>query len=46
MIKNILDCLSLVEKSDVLIIQIAKGKYKYPETMKDLKKALKTIKNK
>tara|TARA_R100000951_G_C2573872_1_gene159673 strand:+ start:618 stop:758 length:141 start_codon:yes stop_codon:yes gene_type:complete len=46
MIKNILDCLSLVEDTDVEIIKVAKGKYKFPETFKGLKSALKTIKNK
>tara|TARA_B000000477_G_scaffold6822_1_gene5512 strand:+ start:6400 stop:6540 length:141 start_codon:yes stop_codon:yes gene_type:complete len=46
MIKDILDALQMIENSDSEIIQIAKGKYKYPYTWKSLKKAIKTIKNK
>tara|TARA_R110002049_G_scaffold1034_5_gene7697 strand:+ start:8863 stop:9003 length:141 start_codon:yes stop_codon:yes gene_type:complete len=46
MLKNILDLLPLIGDTDSLTIQIAKGKYKYPETFKDLKRALKTIKEK
>ena len=30
MIKDILDALQMIENSDSEIIQIAKGKYKYP----------------
>jgi|TARA_R100001198_G_C5201817_1_gene190536 hypothetical protein len=46
MIKNILNCLAVVDKSDVELINIAKGKYKYPETFKELRNAIKTIKEK
>ncbi len=46
MIRNILSCLSLIEKSDVEVIKIAKGKYLYPKTFKGLKNALKTLKTK
>ena len=46
MIKNILNCLAVVEQSEVEIIEIAKGKYKYPTSIKELKKAIRTIKSK
>jgi|NorSeaMetagenome_1021524.scaffolds.fasta_scaffold00014_24 hypothetical protein len=46
MLKNILDLLPLIKHTDSLTIQIAKGKYKYPDKLKDLKTALKTLKEK
>ena len=46
MIKDILDALQMIESTDSEIIEFAKGKYKYPDKWSDLKKAIKTLKNK
>lgn len=45
MLKNIIECLQIIENEPSEAISIAKGKYLYPETFKSLKKAIKTLKN-
>jgi hypothetical protein len=44
MIKNILDCLKLEFKHDSELIAIAKGKYKFPETIKEAFEPIRQIK--